>query len=221
MTSARIEGARVRFTGRSGRQLGCYVVAVSIEAHLTVSYSQQADASLRAWLASHAMKLTVVELSHGVCPRQSMITGWWACSTQDAIAQAHAVRAALGRLEIAVSRIKLESPYSNADQLTPALYIEHHVKVCTASERFVELGKIAVNQNAHLSRTSHRRVGQVEERFLTQRFAARSTSLADASLATLLDSLRMASMTVLKVERERVVYDDNLSLDAGWVQELL
>jgi len=36
----------------------------------------------------------------------------------------------------------------------------------------------------------------------------------------LLEALRAASTIVVKVERERVVHDDNLSLDAGWRPEL-
>lgn len=113
---------------------------MSIEAHITASYPQRAEAALRAWVASRALKLAVVELSHGNCPRHRIITAWWACSAEDAITEAHAVRAGLEPLEIEVSRIKLETPCSNADRLTQALYIEQHVKVSTTSERLVELG---------------------------------------------------------------------------------
>jgi hypothetical protein len=55
---------------------------------------------------------------------------------------------------------------------------------------------------------------------LTQRFAAHATTAAAAGLEALLDALRLRLLSVAQIERERVVYDDNLSLDAGWRPEV-
>jgi hypothetical protein len=100
-----------------------------------------------------------------------------------------------------------------------ALYLEHHVKVRTAPDRLGALATLAAAHDAHLSRNPHRARDGHEERFLTQRFSAHATRDADAGLDALLEQLAMASVDVVKVERERVLHDDNVSLDAGWREE--
>lgn len=193
---------------------------MSIEAHLTLSHPPQAEPALRAWLAPRAMKLTCIELSQGASPRQTMITAWREGATDAAILDAHAIRAGLTQLGIAVTRIKLEIPHTPGAALVPALYIEHHVKVRTIADRLPELAQLGATHAAHLSRSSLRQLDGFEERFLTQRFPAHSALAAEAGLQALLQALRAASTIVVKVERERVVHDDNLSLDAGWRPEL-
>lgn len=193
---------------------------MSIEAHLTLSHPPQAEPALRAWLAPRAMKLTRIELSQGASPRQTMITAWREGPTDAAIVDAHAIRAGLTPLGIAVTRIKLEIDHAPGATLVPALYIEHHVKVRTTADRLPELAQLGVAQAAHLSRSSLRQLDGFEERFLTQRFPARSARAAEVGLHALLEALRASSTIVAKVERERVIHDDNLSLDAGWRPEL-
>jgi hypothetical protein len=60
----------------------------------------------------------------------------------------------------------------------------------------------------------------MEKRFLTQRFAASAERSADEGLRALREALCLSAVRVARVERERVVHDDNLALDAGWAPEV-
>lgn len=192
---------------------------MSIEAHLTLSHPAHADSVLQAWLAPRALTLTRIELSHGVSPRQPMIT-LRAADRDDALREGRAIRDDLAPLGIGVSRVKLEVIHVPGASPAPALYLEHHVKVRTAPDRVAELGLLGAAHGAYLSRNPRRRVDDVEERFLTQRFTPRDGAAAEAGLQALLAALRAAAMPIAKLARERVIYDDNLALDAGWRPEL-
>lgn len=193
---------------------------VPIEAHLTLSHPPEAEPALRAWLDPRAMKLTCIELSQGLSPRQTMITAWRDGPAAAAILDAHAIRAGLAPLGIVVTRIKLEIPHAPGAVLGPALYIEHHVKVRATVDRLPELAQLGAAHAAHLSRNPRSRLDGFEERFLTQRFPADAALAAETGLQALLFALRAATMIIVKIERESVVHDDNLSLDAGWRPEL-
>jgi hypothetical protein len=189
---------------------------VSIEAHITLRHAPEADAALAAWLAQRAMKLAQVELSQGAAPRQTMITTWREAPVEEAVRDAGEIRNALAPLGIVVSRIKLEVPHAPGAFLAPALYIEHHVMVHVAVPQLAWLAQIGRAHGAHLSRNPRRRRVDGEERFLTQRFPPEAHHAAAAGLLALLEALRGGPASVLKIERERVVHDDNLALDAGW-----
>jgi hypothetical protein len=174
---------------------------------------------LQAWLARRALTLTRIELSHGVSPRQPMIT-LRAAHRDDALRAGRAIRDDLAPLGIGVSRIKLEVIHVPGAPPASALYLEHHVKVRTTPNRVAELGLLGAAHGAYLSRNPRRRVDEVEERFLTQRFTPCDGDVAEAGLQALLAALRAAAMPIAKLARERVIYDDNLALDAGWRPEL-
>lgn len=194
--------------------------SVWTEAHLTLSHPAQAEPVLRSWLEPRAMRLACIELAQGAFPRQIMLTARLTGRPDDAIRDAHAIRGALAPLGIDVSRIKLEVAHTASSTLDPALYIEHHVKVRTAVEGVPALERLGAAHGAHLSRNPLTRRAGVEERFLTQRFPPHAPDAAERGLGALLAALRAASVTVAKIERERVVHDDNLALDAGWRPEL-
>ena len=193
---------------------------VSLELHITLSHPPHAESALRAWLLPRALRLTHIELSQGAFPRQTMITARLAGELGDAVLRAHAIRAELAPLGIEIKRLKIEVEHAPEAALLPALYIEHHVKVRTTPDRIAELGPLGAAHGAHLSRNAFRVLDGFEERFLTQRFAAHATTAAAAGLEALLDALRLRAVSVAQIERERVVYDDNLSLDAGWRPEV-
>ena len=194
-------------------------VAVSTEAHLTLSHPVAADPALEAWLAPRGLAVTRIELAQGVSPQQPMIT-LWAATRDEALREVEALRSALAALEVGVSRVKLEVAQLPGAPAQPALYLEHHVKVRTTPERIAALGLLGVAHGAHLSRNPRRRVDGVEERFLTQRFAPDDPDAAELGLQALLAALRAAAVPIAKLTRERVIHDDNLALDAGWRTEL-
>jgi hypothetical protein len=193
---------------------------VSTEAHLTLLLRPRAEPALRAWLEAHALRLTHIELSRGAAPRQTMITARLPGSVEDALARARAIGAGLLPLGIAVTRTKIEEAQGAAVS-GAALYLEHHVKVRAPSDRIAELATLGAAHGAHLSRNPLRTGADgIEERFLTQRFPSAATHVASQGLGALLDALRLGGVPVARIARERVVFDDNLSLDAGWHAEI-
>ncbi len=193
------------------------------EAHLTLATSSGAPSALhalRGWLDAHALRLTHVELSRGASPHQTMVTGSLPGSTDDAIRHARSMSAGLAGLQIEISRIKLELPHSRPTAAGTALYLEHHVKVRSTPARLPELAALGAAQGAHVSRNPRRVLEGCEERFLTQRFSGRDPRAAQRGLEALMQALARASLPVIKVERECVVYDDNPGLDAGWQPEV-
>jgi len=189
-----------------------------IEMHLTVTHAPDAVDALRSWLAAHEMKLTTIELAHGASPRQPMITAWRSGTVADALRAAEAIGVELAPLGVAITRVKLERAHD--DDAAAARYLEHHVKVRVATSDLGGLAALAQHALAHLSRNPHRCVDGVEERFLTQRFAADADQLATRALDRLIEALGAAAIPIVKIERERVLHDDNLGLDAGWSPEI-
>jgi hypothetical protein len=190
------------------------------EAHLTVSPSSHAEPALRAWLAAHGLRLTAIELSRGASPLHTMVTGWLDGETDAAILRAHAMAAGLSSVGVGVTRIKLELPHVRRTLGARALYLEHHVKVRVAPARLAVLASVGAAHDAHVSRNPRRVIAGVEERFLTQRFAAEDSEGASVALSALVRALRQASLPIVRVERERVVHDNNPRLDAGWRREV-
>jgi hypothetical protein len=175
---------------------------------------------VRSWLAQRALRITTIELSQGAWPLQTMITTWLSGRQEDAIRSARGIRAGLAPLGVEVKRIKLEIAYEPGTPAVPGLYLEHHVKVRTPVTGLAKLAALGRAHDAHLSRSPRRLVDEDEERFLTQRFPPDATRAAETGLGALLAALGLASVTVLKVEREIVIHDDNLLLDAGWRPEV-
>jgi hypothetical protein len=192
---------------------------MSIEAHITLAHPPEVEPALDAWLAERRLKLTRIELAQGASPRQTMITARRDGPLDDVLRDARAIRGALAPLGVDVTRVKIEIARAACASPAPALYLEHHVKVRTPEGHVPALAAIGAAHRAHLSRNPASRRGGVEERFLTQRFAPHASRAALEGLRALLRALRAAPARVVKIERERVLYDDNLALDAGWSQE--
>lgn len=189
-----------------------------LEAHLTVTLSNPDELVLREWLERRPLERTDIELAKGSCRRQVMLSGHFGHELAGAQRAMAGVRDALSVLGIAVVRTKLEAAMTGA--LPPSLYIEHHVKVRVGAGDAALLGDQAVTLGAHVSRNPRRSFVDHEERFLTQRFPAGAVAAADAGLSDLLAALAAREVTVLRVEREHVIADDNLGLDAGWASEV-
>lgn len=184
-----------------------------LEAHLTLDVSGKTEA-LERRVARLGARLICIELSQGEWPRQLMVSA--------PLERADALQPLVSKLEelcgLRVVRSKLEAPI---DHDATALYLEHHVKVRAPSSAMSTLATLAKEHAAHLSRNAFRLHSDgFEERFLTRRFAAQASGEEASALATLLTALEQHSLTVLKVERERVLHDDRLALDAGWLPEV-
>jgi hypothetical protein len=145
------------------------------------------------------------------------------------LAEAEVLRAALGANGFLVSRVKLEAapwnegvPTTDADGAAhPAdRYFEHHVKLLLGDRADLHsLAHLATRHGAHLSHNALRRRDDGRlERFVTQRCRGVGRDTARPRLEALLADLRGRRYEVIDVEEEFVVYDSDLSLDAGWLE---
>ncbi|MEW2425030.1 hypothetical protein AB0911_31360 [Streptomyces nigra] len=193
------------------------------ETHVTVRCADAAETGrLRRWAAAEGLKLTVIELARGRTPSQPMLTLIGAPSRATARASAEEVAARLRAGGFVPVRVKVESapwaPEVPAGPCGGGQYFEHHVKLRLPAD--TDLGALAarvVPYGAHLSWNARRTVGARHERFVTQRCRGVDATGAGEELERLLGEL--AGLDVVDVEREFVLYDSDLSVDDGWIEE--
>jgi len=199
------------------------------ETHLTVRLAgDQTVETLRASPPARGLKCTHIVLARGRSASQPMLTRTGRGTLRDELRAAAALRAALGAEGLAVSRVKVEAaprnegvPQSDDDGAAhpPERYFEHHVKLLLgAGTDLAGLAALAQGHDAHLSHNAlRRRDDGRHERFVTQRCHRVGRATAHDRLDIMLGALRAGGYEVLEVEEEFVVYDSNLSLDAGWI----
>ncbi|MGW7248435.1 hypothetical protein [Streptomyces decoyicus] len=204
--------------------------AGEFEVHLTVrdDADRGAAGALAAYAAAHRLTYVHILLERGDVPSQPMLTlhgsGTYEKVRAEAVAQADGLRAA----GFDVVRTKIEAtPWTvgvpgtddEAAGLGPGYYFEHHLKLVLA--RSAPLGPLlalVVGHGAHLSRNARRvRSDGRAERFVTQRCRRVGLTTAGQRLDALSAQLRAAGHQLASVEREFVVHDGNLALDAGWL----
>ncbi|AFE05014.1 ankyrin [Corallococcus coralloides DSM 2259] len=194
--------------------------AMYLETHLTLALPPGAEPELRTWAVRRGVKVLCIELVRGVAPRQIMLTLHGGTSVVEARQHAEALAfEALSTCGARRCRLKVEAPWSQGPFAASApVYLEHHVRVATRD--LEALGRLAASQSAHLSRSAYKvSPDGVQERFLTQRFGPSDDAAMGAAFDSLLASLADAGLPVTKVERERVLFDDNIALDEGWLEE--
>jgi len=206
--------------------------AGEFETHLTVILpidDGEVD-RLRAWGEVRGLKCTHIVLARGTSASQPMLTREARGDLAGQLAAAEAIAADLEAAGFAVARIKVEaSPFNrdlpqtdaDGDRQPPDRYFEHHVKLLLDHPVDVErVTAIARDHAAHVSRNALRtREDGREERFVTQRCYRVGRETAQRRMTELIDALKAAGHHVLEAEAEFVVYDGNLSLDAGWLDE--
>lgn len=203
-------------------------LAGDFETHLTVRPPAGLDEPLATWAATHDLKYSRIVLDRGTTPDQPMLTarGRGTLSTLQTTARTWADRLHAAGFE--VTRLKVEAaPWNDGVPQTddeaaaepPDRYWEHHVKVILpTTDDLVALRNLATPHGAHVSRNARRQVdGGRQERFVTQRCYRVGRPTAKAALDALLAALAAADVEVIEVEEEYVAWDDNLALDAGWL----
>lgn len=191
-----------------------------LETHLTLALPAGMEPLLRGWTARRGVKMLCIELASGVAPRQVMLTLHGDATVDEARRRAEALMNEVqGLCDAQRRRIKVESRWSatRAEAMPPA-YLEHHVRVATRD--LAALERLAAEHAAHLSRNAYKTFPDgIQERFLTQRFGPSDSPRMEAAFQTLLSALEREGFPVTKVERECVLFDDNLTLDEGWLKE--
>jgi hypothetical protein len=196
------------------------------ETHLTVRCDSAAESKrLRDWAAAAGLKLTEIELARGRMRSQPMLTLRDAESYAAARAEAEGVAARLRADGFVPVRVKTESapwaPEVPGEPCAGERYFEHHVKLRLAADTGLDaLAARVVPHGAHLSWNARRVVGGGRhERFVTQRCRGVDAEGAGRALDALLAEL--AGLDVVDVEREFVLYDSDLSVDDGWIEDKL
>ncbi|WP_432139221.1 MULTISPECIES: hypothetical protein [unclassified Streptomyces] len=199
------------------------------ETHVTVDCASPAEAErLCSWADTAGLKLTHIVLARGRMRVQPMLTLAGSRTYAEESARAERVVAALGADGFTPVRVKTESsPWAPEVPDGPCgggrsggEYYEHHVKLLLdAGAGLGALTTRVVPHGAHLSWNARRVLGGGRhERFVTQRCHQVTAAGAGRALDRLLEEL--TEYQVLSVEREFVLYDSDLSVDDGWIEDM-
>jgi hypothetical protein len=199
------------------------------ETHITIAASTpDAIGPLQVWAADHRLKFTHIQLDRGRTPSQPMVTRHARGTLAGELAMAADLAGDLRAAGHPVVRIKLEvaadddaAPANDAAAARnrPDQYFEAHVKLLLPDDASVAaIAVVAVRHSAHVSRNARRvRDDGQHERFLTRRAYGVGRETADRAVDALLADLATDGVIVMDAEREFVVHDSNLTLDAGWM----
>ncbi|MBO1334589.1 hypothetical protein J3486_25480 [Streptomyces sp. VRA16 Mangrove soil] len=204
-----------------------------LETHLTV---EAADAGaverLATWAAARGHGFTHIVLARGAHRSQPMVT-LRGRGRADAWLVGRVARTAedLARAGFPVVRTKTEAaPWATGVPATDAqarqapahLHFEHHVKVLLDQDCAPRaLAARVEGHTAHVSWNARRvRADGRHERFVTQRCHGVGNATAGRRLDELVGALAAApGVRILETEREYVLHDTRLGLDAGWITE--
>jgi hypothetical protein len=198
------------------------------EVHLTLTAGTDVpDATTRKLADQHGLTFIHIRLDRGATPSQPMFTGRASGTLTHLRRVADGWSAALRAEGLDVVRVKIEAaPWCRGIPATDEQaadepgerYFEHHVKLLLDPADLTGLAALVEPHGAHLSRNArrHRDDGR-HERFVTQRCHRVGQPTARERLADLRRALTAAGLTIVEVEEEYVVADDNLTVDAGWL----
>lgn len=205
--------------------------AGELETHLTVHLDALCKVNaLQEWGQQHGCKFTHVVLDRGTSASQPMLTRGVQGTLPDERGVAAQLGVLLGAAGFLVTRIKIEAAPWNCDVPQTAreaavygaeYYWEHHIKLLLEPGADTDtIARLVQPHQARLSRNAFKtRPDEQQERFVTQRCYGVGRDGAQEQLDTLLKTLAPLPFAVLEVEQEYVIYDSNLALDAGWLEE--
>jgi hypothetical protein len=201
--------------------------AVTYETHLTVGCGDQAGVeALREWARAGGVKFTHIVLARGRTVSQPMLTvrGGGGVDVQRDAAEALAGRLRADGFDPV--RVKIEAPVwapevprANSGA-TSGRYFEHHLKlVLDAGFDRDRLVATVAGHRAHVSWNARRELDGQHERFVTQRCHGVGAPTAAGQLDALIGDVTRAEYRITSVEREFVLYDSDLTVDDGWIEE--
>ncbi|MFD9337294.1 hypothetical protein ACFWBF_23245 [Streptomyces sp. NPDC060028] len=188
------------------------------ETHVTVRCPGPPElARLETWAGEQQLKVTHIVLARGRMVSQPMLT----------LPDRTGHEALVPRLRAAgfePVRVKVETVPWTTDRPGPGGgYFEHHLKLLLPADwDRPALESLASRHAAHVSWNARRAAaglaGGRHERFVTQRCrgtAPQATAACDALAA----ALAGAGYEIRSEEREFVLYDSDLSVDDGWIEQ--
>jgi hypothetical protein len=202
------------------------------ETHVTVSLKNNIDEieQLHRWCIDRNLKFLHILLDRGISRSQPMLTRRGRGNFADELKIANNLSQDLNAENFPVVRIKIEAapgnqgvPQSDVEALAHPIdrYFEHHVKLLLESSTdILPLQELAREHSAHLSRNALQiRLDGYQERFVTQRCMNVGRIEAKKQLQLLLDAIESCGYRSIDLEAEFVVYDSNIALDLGWIQD--
>lgn len=207
--------------------------AGDFETHVTVRCAEEKVDRLARWAGSRGLKFTHIVLERGRVVSQPMLTLRGSGGFTEVGRAAAETVTALRADRYDVTRLKIEAapwcrgvPESDeaAAELGPGRYFEHHLKLALPpgfdGAAPAALAALVTPHAAHLSRNARRtRADGVREWFVTQRCRLVGAETAERRLGSLTAALLAEGYDIVDVEREFVVFDDDESLDEGWIEE--
>ncbi|MGW7438883.1 hypothetical protein [Streptomyces sp. NPDC054849] len=185
------------------------------ETHVTVRCADGAALDrLDAWARTRDLKVTHIVLARGRMVSQPMLT------LRDRTSHEHLVPQ-LRAAGFDPVRVKVETvPWTTQAPGPGGGYFEHHLKLrLPADFDRAALESLVTPHGAHLSWNARRVLaGGAHERFVTQRWRGTAAG-AMRACDTLVAALGSAGYEIRSEEREFVLYDSDLSVDDGWIEE--
>lgn len=197
---------------------------MNLETHLTLSAARTDSLELaRSWAARCGLKWTEILLDAGDTPVQPMITFWGNGTLDSQQQRAGQVALELDSLACTLSRVKVEAELdewieSRETSVTPR-YLEFHLKLrLPPQDDLAGIRALVEPAGGKLSRNARRVLPDgLHERFVTLRDYHGDVASGRDRCQTLVETLRPAGYKVCEVESEVVLFDSNLTLDAGWL----
>jgi hypothetical protein len=185
------------------------------EIHLTVAaMATSAWQAFEQRVTSLGGKAMVIELARGDIPLQPMLTLGKAGKLDEVIRFAQALSHELSQSGYPVLRCKIEQD-ANAGLEASHHYVEWHGRVEVLEADRSRLAGICQQHGGHLSQNAIR---GSNKRYVTVRETDDFRQLA-SRVAGLRAAMSEQGWEVGKQQWERVVYDSNLALDSGWLEQ--
>ncbi len=214
---------------------GAKLYSGAFESHITIS-DTDAESVERFSSAIHEFKNSgliikpvLIALPEGQNPVQPMTRQIHRGSIEQVYQQVREVAGALGNQGFSINRMKIEAmaissgvPQTSdeAKQHSRNNYFEFHLKLKLPLNTDPHLLETLVEKHdAHLSRNNFSQREDYVERFVTQRIYTLGKIEAEERFEALLQDFRASGYVFGKTLREYAVFDSNVELDGGWIDE--
>lgn len=131
--------------------------------------------------------------------------------------------------KLSVNRLKIEANTTNngipatdeeAEKLPNYCYFEHHIRLNIENEiDILKLSDDLKKYDGHLSENEFSSNKEIQKRFVTQRFYKIGNKAAKEKLEEMCKFIDSKKIKYDKKIREYNIYDSNIMLDDGWINE--
>lgn len=188
------------------------------ELHLTTTPISHAEwPAFEHFAAAVGAKAMVIELARGAHRLQPMLTLARPDDLDGVIRFARALTQDAARSGFQILRCKIEQDAAVgacSEQAGEHHYFEWHGRVAVAEPMRAQLAALCQEYGGHLSNNALR---GADTRYVTLRETSRLLNLRDRATALCL-AMGGQGWEIGKQQWERVVYDSNITLDAGWLE---